>query len=118
MLIKDNQLLTVDKLLIELKEVTKWQLLGAYLRVPVHIIEEIALKHNGIVETCKIYMLQYWLNNTMGASWKDIAEVLEHLNFLNTAARLKRKYMRTPTSSKGIVHMYVVNILLPGLSTG
>ena len=40
-------------------------------------------------------MLQYWLDTTMTASWKDIARALEQLNMLSLAARLKLKYLRT-----------------------
>ena len=44
-----------------------------------------------------MYMLQYWLDTTMTASWKDVASLraLEHLSMLTLAARLKLKYLNT-----------------------
>ena len=84
-------------LLEELKEVTNWYILGAYLNVPVHELDKIEKKINPQdgVERCKLEVLQYWLNTTITASWKDIARALEQLNMLTLAARLKSKYLWT-----------------------
>ena len=88
----------------ELNEVTDWRMLGAYLDVPVHVLDKINIEHDGVVEHCKMYMLQYWLNTTMTASWNDVARALEYLNMLTLAARLKLKYLRTSlaTAADGV----------------
>ena len=85
----DTPLLTVAVLLEELQEVDNWFMLGAYLNVPVSQLNKIQSTHaQDGVERCKLEMLQYWLDTTMTASWKDIARSLEHLNMLSLAARL------------------------------
>ena len=92
-------------LLEELKEVDDWYMLGAYLNVPVYQLNKIQSTHTQDgVERCKLAMLQYWLDNTMNASWKDIARALEQLNMLTLAARLKWKYLRTlpATTADGV----------------
>ena len=90
----DTSLLTVSLLLEELKEVTDWYMLGAYLNVPVHELKKINPQDG--VERCKLEVLQYWLNTTISASWKDVARALEQLNMLTLAVRLKAKYLWTP----------------------
>ena len=77
------------ELLEQLKEVTDWRMLGAYLNVPVHVLDKINIEHDGVVEHCKMYILQYWLDTTMTASWEDIARALQQLNMLTLAERLK-----------------------------
>ena len=81
----DTSLLTVAVLLVELKEVDNWFMLGAYLNVPIYLLKKIQSTHTQDgVERCKLEMLQFWLNNTMVATWKDIARALEHLNTVKT----------------------------------
>ena len=68
----DTQLLTVAVLLEELREVDNWFMLGAYLNVPVYQLNKIQSTHTQDgVERCKLEMLQYWLDTTMSATWKD-----------------------------------------------
>ena len=92
----------MQSLLEELKEVDDWYMFGAYLGVPVHKLKEIQSEHKGIVERCKLDMLQYWLNTTMIASWSDIARALEQMDKLSLAAKLKRKYLWSMTSGMHI----------------
>ena len=101
----DTQLLTVQALLEELKEVDDWYLFGAYLGVPVYKLNDIQSEHRGVVERCKLNMLQYWLNTTMTASWKDIARAVEQIDKLTLAARLKRNYLwEPPTTQEGMYY--------------
>ena len=88
----DTPILTVTVLLEELQQVDDWYMLGAYLNVPVHEMNKISVEHKG-VERCKLYLLQFWLNTTMTASWRDVARAVEQLNLLTLAARLKSKYL-------------------------
>ena len=90
----------------ELKEVTDWRMLGAYLNVPKHVLDKINTEQSS-VEHCKLEMLQHWLDTTMTASWNDIARALEHINQLKLAAKLKLKYLRTsPTTTHDGVCVY------------
>ena len=83
-------------LVVELKEVDDWYMLGAYLNVPVRELKKIKSTYaQDGVERCKLEMLQFWLDTTMTASWRDIARALEQLNMLTLAVRLKLKYLRT-----------------------
>ena len=103
----DTQLLTVQSLLEELKEVDDWYLFGAYLGVPVHKLNEIQSEHKG-VERCKLDMLQYWLNTTMTASWRDITRALGQMDKLTLAAKLKRKYLWSMTSGMHINNYIII----------
>ena len=88
-------------LLEELKEVTDWYILGAYLNVPVYALGKVQSTHtHDGVERCKLEMLQYWLNTTMTASWKDVVRALEKLNMLTLAESLKSKYLSTLSRGK------------------
>ena len=90
--------LTVAVLLEELREVDNWYMLGAYLNVPVYQLNKFQSTHGHThdgVERCKLEMLDYWLNTTMTASWKDVARALEQLNMLKLAAIVKSKYLWT-----------------------
>ena len=100
-----TQLLTVQTLLEELKEVDDWYLFGAYLGVPVYKLNEIQSEHRGIVERCKLNMLQYWLNTTMTASWRDIARAVEQMDRLTLAAKLKRKYLWGSPTPEGMCYI-------------
>ena len=71
----------------ELKEVTDWRLLGAYLNVPKHVLDKINTERSS-VEHCKMEMLQYWLNNTTTSSWSDVARALEQISMSALAERL------------------------------
>ena len=101
----DTPLLTVSVLLEELQEVDDWYMLGAYLNVPVRELKKIKATHTQDgADRCKLEMLQYWLDTTMTASWKNIARALERLNMLTLAARLKLNYLRTSpaTTPEGV----------------
>ena len=125
----DTPLLTVAVLLQELQEVNDWYMLGAYLNVSVRELKKIQATYTQDgVERCKLEMLQYWLDTTMTASWKDIARALEQLNMLTLAARLKLKYLRASpaTAAEGVcvcvcvfqlcvclcVHMFWIHVYL------
>ena len=95
----DTPRLTVNVLLKELKEVDDWYMLGTYLDVPVCELDKIQSTHTHEgVERCKLQMLRYWLNNSMNASWRDLAEALEHLKMLTLAEKLKSKYLCISTA--------------------
>ena len=89
----DTPVLTA--MLEELQEVSDWHILGAYLDVPKHVLDRINTEQSN-VKSCKIEMLQYWLDNTETASWSDVAGALEQTNHLRLAARLRLKYWRMP----------------------
>ena len=89
--------LTVAVLLEELRDVDNWYMLGAYLNVRVNELKKIQSTHtHDGVERCKLEMLQYWLNTTMTAFWKDVVRALEKLDMLTLAAKVKFKYLLAP----------------------
>ena len=47
-------------LLEELQEVIDWRMLGAYLNVPVHVLNKINIEHDGVVEHCKMFFYFYF----------------------------------------------------------
>ena len=93
MLCADTSVLTA--MLEELQEVADWRRLGTCLEVPKHVLDRINTEQSN-VKSCKLEMLQYWLDNTETASWSYVAEALEQTNHLRLAARLRLKYWRMP----------------------
>ena len=71
--------------------------------VPVKQLQKIESLHRGELERCKIDMLQYWLDNDVNASWKDVVRALEHTNQLVLAETVKQKYLLSDTADQGRV---------------
>ena len=92
---------TFQRLLEELNDVDNWFLFGAFLGVPVKQLQKIESSHRGEVERCKIEMLQYWLDNNVNASWKDVVRALEQTNQLVLAETVKHKYLLSTTVDQG-----------------
>ena len=69
-------------------------------------MNEIQSEQRGIADRCKLNMLEYWLNTTMTASWRDIARVLEQMDKLTLAVKIKRTHLlkscTTPTALEGM----------------
>ena len=101
MLIVDKSIPTLQCLLEELKDVDNWFLLGIFLGVPVKQLQKIESLHRGEIERCKIDMLQYWLDNNVNASWKDVVRALEQTNQLVLAETVKHKYLLSATADQG-----------------
>ena len=100
--------LTVQQLLVELKEVDDWYSLGAYLRVRVSKLREIKTSNSqGGVQLCKIEMFQYWLDSTPTASWEDVISALKQVDNLVLADRLTSKYTSGAESKPGSMRMSV-----------
>ena len=90
----DIRIPTLKKLLKELKKVKRWFVFGVFLDVPVDELEKIESSHQQKdLERCMVDMLQYWLDNSVSASWKDVIRALEQPNQLVLAATVKRKYL-------------------------
>ena len=85
---------TIQLLLEDLKDLDNCRFVfGVHLRVPVKQLNKIESNRQGELERCKIDMLQYWLDNNVSASWKDVARALEQTDQLVLAATVKRKYL-------------------------
>ena len=63
-----------------------------FLGVPVSKLRVIE-SMNKDVEQCKLETLQYWLNNKIDASWKEIVQALEFLDECVIATKVKQKYL-------------------------
>ena len=93
---------TLVQLLEELKMVDNWFLFGVYLGVPVDQLRQIKSSHQqGEIELCKVDMLQYWLDNSVSTSWKEVARALEQTKQLVLAASVKQRYLWPTTNSEG-----------------
>ena len=70
-----------------------WYSLGVALRVHPNKLQEIqkSSPQEGI-QRWRIELLQYWLNSTPDASWKDIIVALEKIGHHTLSARLQHKY--------------------------
>ena len=97
---------TLPQLLEELKDVD-WFLLGIFLGVPLKQLHRIESSYRqGVVERCKIDMLQYWLDNNVSASWKDVVRALEQTDQIVLAVTVKQKYLLSPTIDEGDSECY------------
>ena len=84
----------LQQLLKELKTVDNWFIFGVYLGVPHSQLKKIKLSyHSEEIELCKVDLLQYWLDNNVSASWKDVIRALEQTDQLVLAATVKQKYL-------------------------
>ena len=93
---------TLKQLLKELEKVGKWFVFGIYLDVPVDQLEKIESSHQQKdLERCKIDMLQYWLDNNVNASWKNVVRALEQTDQLVLAETVKHKYLLSTTADQG-----------------
>ena len=97
MLCSSALLPTLQLLLEEVKDLDNWFVFGVHLRVPVKQLNNIESNHQGKLERCKIDMLQYWLDNNVSASWKDVARALEQTDQLVLATTVKHKYLLLTT---------------------
>ena len=89
---------TIPLLLEETKDFDNWFLFGVFLGVPVKQLKKIESSYRqGELDRCKIDMLQYWLDNNVNASWKDVARALEQTDQLVLATTVKRKYLLSST---------------------
>ena len=85
-------------MLEEVKDFDNWFLFGVFLGVPVKQLKKIESSYRqGELERCKIDMLQYWLDNNVSASWKDVARALEQTDQPVLATTVKHKYLLSTT---------------------
>ena len=83
-------------LLIELKDVTNWHLLGVYLRVRKSKLDAIQTQHllsHGI-DHCKGEALSAWLRGNPDASWKELVDALSLMDEQALATTLRAKYLQ------------------------
>ena len=94
-----------------------WYSLGVALRVPPSKLKEIrqSAPQEGI-QYWRIELLQYWLDSTPSASWRDVVTALEKIGQHTLSARLREKYHITQTTSgtvgTAIVHACFSVLLL------
>ena len=83
--------LTHDLLVLELKEVRKWDVLGIYLGLEESEITEIERDHHSNARR-RIAMLEKWMEKDVNASWEKVIDALESISRIRLAYRLKKKY--------------------------
>ena len=97
----DISRLTVKLLSEELRNVTDWYVFGVALGIPVRELDYIKVQQPyDKVESWKIAMYSVWLKADADASWKQVVQALEQTNYLDLAARVKRKYLLTRDESQ------------------
>ena len=84
---------TIFQLTAELIDMNDWYSLGVALRIHPNKLQEIQkLSPLEGIQRWRIDLLQYWLNSTPDASWKDIIVALESIGHHTLSARLQHKY--------------------------
>ena len=78
-------------LMMELQDVSDWELLGVYLGVSPNTLDSVK-RENARVELMKYNMLAEWLKSTPEATWKDIVSALTVMKHNSVAKVIKEKY--------------------------
>ena len=84
-----------------------WFALGVALRVPPSKLKEIMQSATQVgIQYWRIELLQYWLDSTPSASWRDIVTALEKIGQHTLSARLREKYHIPLTTSGTVIVLY------------
>ena len=79
---------TIDKILSETREVTKWHSLGIQLEITPEDLNQIESNHSGDTERCKAEVVDFWLRNTQERTWDRLAQAVDkmggHANLVQT----------------------------------
>ena len=87
-------------LLIELKDITNWHLLGMNLGVRKSKLDAIQAQHllsHGL-DRCKGEALSVWLRGNAKASWKELVDALRQMDEQALATTLEAKYPQPVTA--------------------
>ena len=71
-----------------------WFVFGIALGVPHKKLREIEISFSqGGVKRFVVEMIQYWLDTTPSACWKEVARALEQVDCLALASAIKKEYL-------------------------
>ena len=91
----------LQQLLKTLKPLENWFVFGVILGVPVPQLKKIESSYSQReLERCKIDMLQYWLENKLIPTWKEVIQALEQSDQLVLAAQVKHDYLCSASIDK------------------
>ena len=82
----------------EIIEVPDWFLLGACLGLKPHTLATIREAHMADPESCKVVMIEKWLQGmdevsvVGGPSWQQLADILEYIGHKLKAQKIKKDY--------------------------
>ena len=62
------------------KWASKWRQLGAQLKIPRHLMDNIEHDHPNDCESCCSKIFAEWLDNNRAASWEDIINGVDSLS--------------------------------------
>ena len=80
-------------LVIKLKKIADWFMLGVHLGVPKEELNKIDQQFSSHgVERCKAELFDLWLRRNLSARWDDVASALEQLNEVALASELRELY--------------------------
>ena len=92
----------------ELKEISEWEELAIYLKLPDHIIQDAKERYpNGGIWNRKKHCLKKWLNQAKTVhSWRTVADAVEEVN-ARLAENIRKKYTKildqVPSKKKSIL---------------
>ena len=92
---------TLQQLLKALKCIDNWFVFGVKLNVPHSQLMKIKSSHHeGDIELCKIDMFQYWLDNNLVPTWKEVIRALEDTDKIVLASQIKHHYLLSAAASE------------------
>ena len=83
--------ITLEKLLIQLKGMTQWFMLGIHLKVPSDRLKDIKEMHKGNTELCKCKMLIEWCEREYSPKWESLIEALVKVELHSIALKIAIK---------------------------
>ena len=86
--------LNVKNLSSELSGVSKWYQLGIMLGLQPSQLHQIEQEVPTDIDRRKTEVVDLWLQNTPGASWRHIVTVLREMGDVATAERIELKYVK------------------------
>jgi len=87
--------LSVPNISRELVSVSDWYLLGIKLGLQPHDLRKIQQSHpSANCERWKVEVIDLWLRNSLGSSWKDVVDAVNQMGEHAVARKIQLKYIR------------------------
>ena len=89
-----------QQLFSALKTVSNWYMLGFYLGLPKHDLNDIEKDHQES-DRRKLEMVDRWLQSTSTGSWEDVVKALCQIGEKRVAERIRQEYIKGGSKCSG-----------------
>ena len=85
-------MISVKKILLEIKEVDNYHLLGIQLGIKCGDLKRIERDYMCDTERCKAEIVDFWLRNTQECTWSTLAQAIAEMGGHNNLVQTLRNY--------------------------